>query len=906
MHSTPKVLALRARPGCSDDTTLEESAYREMTMTESGITVVFKTRDEDEDSNQDSENNLFNVSPVDDGDISEEDDMSKKRKLSNSEGTPLAKTIRTEQENIDEKVGIEESKEKERVDAGIEEGENEGDLGFIPSARAGQARGPAETIDKDLEEVGQEQSGERQDMEELEEDHCEDDDDLENLGFTPPARQLAQPSPQTQNKTEPQILTAAENNDNVGDGHDVFDFIDEDEKDKAEKDKPDATQQTPPQEYRQRRQPGVEESWRHIGGVTPGEEKKGSRMDLRVLELLVHTMARDEGIDLAKEILKEDFFVRLVNKYGNVSGSARMASFTSPSYTLKRWREAFCTKVTTKTGKTRAGVHLFEAPQDKETPCRICNKETGEHMADPGQLASELQRATATTPDERQQCEHCQKLFKTRKTLNQHIKKLHPQEPASERGEKDGEGKRNVKDKRCERCDKVVGDKARHLKEFCRRNEDNLAECPHCKGMIVKTKLKEHIKGRLDKATGLMTKKGCEDKHSAGDGGPAMETCPICFKSVKVTYASRHRATFHGGEDQEKFKRKNEETEKPVKQGNPKQIYISRAFFLAALEEAQVKQVEQRSKEDPQPHEIQGLMVSRGLAFTRERGLNLRPPPRFVPRDGNCSYSTIALAKDPSLAVMGLHMEATHLRTSSIAWAIEMIRGLDEEGLQRVRLVATLDQDFEEEAEHLTRDELIQRLQRYAENGEYAGNLGDILLYVLSAFIQAPILVVDVNHANSPLGLFISPRTLFGTEPVTNVPYVAVRLLNHLEALLVPEDAKIPLQEMFAAQEAQEGPGNQISSGGSCGNKDGATGDKNEEGGSRPVESTRVTDTLPAPISTQGDRKTLFSCLPHLSPQFESRIRDLVKDLDSLYTNSPATVRKMEEAQREIQVLYAT
>ena len=364
------------------------------------------------------------------------------------------------------------------------------------------------------------------------------------------------------------------------------------------------------------------------------------------------------------------------------------------------------------------------------------------------------------------------------------------------------------------------------------------------------------------------------------------------------------RATFHGGEDQEKFKRKNEETENPVKQGNPKQVYISRAFFLAALEEAQVKQAEQRSKEDLQPHEIQGLMVSRGLAFTRERGLNLRPPPRFVPRDGNCSYSTIALAKDPSLAVMGLHMEATHLRTSSIDWAIEMIRGLDEEGLQRVRLVATPDQGFEEEAEHLTREELIQRLQRYAENGEYAGNLGDILLYVLSAFIQAPILVVDVNHANSPLGLFISPRTLFGTEPVTNVPYVAVRLLNHLEALLVPEDAKIPLQEMFSAQEAQEGPGNQISSGGSCGNMDGATVDKNEEGGSRPGESTNVTaDTLPAPTSTQGDRKTLFSFLSHLSPQFESRIRDLVKELDSLYINSPATVREMEESQQEIQVV---
>ena len=149
MHSTPKVSALRARPGYSDDTTLEESAYQEMTVTESGNTIVFKTRDEDEVS----ENSLCNVSPLDDG---EEDDMSKKRKLSNSEGAPLAKRICTEKENIDEKVGIEESKEKETVDDGLEEGENEGDHGFIPPAGAGQARGPVETIHKDLEDVSME------------------------------------------------------------------------------------------------------------------------------------------------------------------------------------------------------------------------------------------------------------------------------------------------------------------------------------------------------------------------------------------------------------------------------------------------------------------------------------------------------------------------------------------------------------------------------------------------------------------------------------------------------------------------------------------------------------------------------------------------------------------------------
>ena len=382
-----------------------------------------------------------------------------------------------------------------------------------------------------------------------------------------------------------------------------------------------------------------------------------------------------------------------------------------------------------------------------------------------------------------------------------------------------------------------------------------------------------------------------------------METCPICFKSVKKTYASRHRAKFHAGEDKEKFKRKDEEIKKHVEQGNPKKFFISRDFFLAALEEAQVKQAEQRSKEDLQPHEIQGLMVTRGLDFMRDRAIVLRPPPRLVPMDGNCSFSMIALARDPSLGVLELHMEATRLRTSSIAWAIEMIRTMDEEGLQRVRLIATPDTEFEEEAQHLTREELIERLQTFAQSGEYAGNLGDILLYILSAFIRAPILVVDVNHADSPLGLFVSPRTLFGTEPVTNVPFVGVRLHNHFEELLVPEEAGITLGEMFAAE---EGPGNNICSGGGCSNMDGGKVDRNEAGGSSSVKSPQVTDTLAAPISSQGDRKTLLNVLPHLSPQFESKIRDLVKELDSLYINSPGTVREMEKSQQEIQVAYVT
>ena len=71
-------------------------------------------------------------------------------------------------------------------------------------------------------------------------------------------------------------------------------------------------------------------------------------------------------------------------------------------------------------------------------------------------------------------------------------------------------------------------------------------------------------------------------------------------------------------------------------------------------------------------------------------------------------------------------------------------------------------------------------------------------------------------------------------------------------------------------------------------------------------QSSQSTDTLPGPIPTQGDRKNLLNYLTHLSPQFESKITDLKQELDRVYVNSPATIRDMEEAQREIQVVNGT
>ena len=945
--STPKVSGFRSKPDCFNDTTVEQGNYAEMTTTESGNTVVFKTSGKDEDSN-DSENSLFNVSPVDDGDISEEDDRSKKRKLSDSEGAPLAKSICTHQENISEKVESEERKEKtETVDDGLEKDENMEDLqnlGFIPPARAGQARGPVENISEKVESYERKEKGEGpeetvdNDLEEV-----ENMEDVENLGFFPPARadrepvEVAQPNAKSDvefpkhleempgedsgntivENGDTQVEVVVDNQQKVGEAknkekqsklagsdggnqsakssnnkHNVFDFVEDDlAHAHSAKDQTKQTEQrTPPQEYKARRQPKIESEWREIGGVTPEEGDKRGKKDLKVLEFLVHQLAVEEGIDLSKEQLRENFFMRLVNKYGNVSGSTRMAGFKTSAYPLRLWRENFCVKEKTKFGKVRAGPHLFQYPQESETPCRLCNQQTEEHMGGPDQ--AQLLSANSTTQDESHDCKHCQKHFKTLKILRQHIKKFHAKEASSEMEEK------GTKGNKCDRCGKAdVGDLQRHAKEFCRSNKENLAECPHCKGMIVKTKLKEHIQGWVNKATGKKVKKGCKDKFSSDDKIPEMETCAICLKSFKKTYALQHMRKFHKEMHLSKSKPDQDEVKKPAKH-----VFSSREEYLAALERADLEEATRRSMEEPKPHQQQGMMVDRGLDFMMMLGLHLEPPPTFAPRDGNCSMSSIAIAENPGLGVIETHTEATHLRQGSIAALLQQIRTMDEASLERVRLIATPETSYGEQAVSLTREDLIERLERYADDGEYAGNLGDIIVYALANFTRAPILVVDVNHENRPLGLFVSPRTLFGVEPVTNVPYVMVRHANHFNPLMVPEKARIPLQEMFAAE---EGPSKEICATTSCSNVEKEQGGSGEQGGSMPVQASQDADTLPAPSSTQGDRKRLLSFLRQLAPQFEQQIRELLKQLDSQFVQSPLTIREMEESQQEIQVLPA-
>ena len=49
---------------------------------------------------------------------------------------------------------------------------------------------------------------------------------------------------------------------------------------------------------------------------------------------------------------------------------------------MKKWRDLFATKKISKNGTRVADVHLYEPPQDTQTPCRICNMQEVEDVRD--------------------------------------------------------------------------------------------------------------------------------------------------------------------------------------------------------------------------------------------------------------------------------------------------------------------------------------------------------------------------------------------------------------------------------------------------------------------------------------------------------------------------------------------
>ena len=604
---------------------------------------------------------------------------------------------------------------------------------------------------------------------------------------------------------------------------------------------------TPPSEFKKRRDAADETHWRQLGGSTPDDKEKKKRpgLNLKLLEFLVHKEAKAKGIDLAITPLKPGFFDELVRLYGNVEGGNRLTPWTGTSgpYIMKKWRLIFCTKTTSKHGTKLGGVHIYEPPQVDQTPCNLCNLQATPDMRDT--LLDHLMKApsvensaASSNSDEFVKCPYCEKGFKSPKTLKNHLTVRHPGEKPVNLPVKPQQKVRS----KCPHCNSSVANLGRHVREDCRMQPKNLVECPHCFAKVPRLRFKEHLNGRTNKATGVVTKKGCIEKQrerSAKEEKVAPVTrCEECGKNVTQKYLPEHKRLFHrefkllvndpdrkdsAGPGPETAPRAVEtfpnlpngvqsclstREKQPVKDqqsaklnGVPKRpnIFYTREQWIHAVNEASYKLAQENSKKDA--HLNQADMSRKGIQYMDQFGIRAVTPcrsstgePRFAPTDGDCLFSTVVILENPDLSDDETKEAATNLRISTVGEALHLFPNLSAEKKEQLRQACSgLASPDDERDVPLTDEEVAALLSTYMQNGEYGDNMGDVLCYLLASHLQATLLVINVAGMTA---YFVDPN-IFNHELSSKEIYVLVQGGEHYEGLILPRESKIQLEELY-------------------------------------------------------------------------------------------------------------
>ena len=551
-----------------------------------------------------------------------------------------------------------------------------------------------------------------------------------------------------------------------------------------------APMRTPPEVFKGRRDPEVEQRWRQAGGHTPDQSEDKSKrygsFDPDLLRMLVHMLAKSRKIDLSKEPLKPGFFKELVRLYGDVpnTNSAKLAPYRSHEYIQKKWRQLFCTKKVSKSGLVQADVHKFEHPQENGIPCQLCNEQPDDQTPD---LRDHMLQRLADQVSGRERRE----MTETSAPSVEQQKAKGQKEP-------------------CPDCHRDVADLKRHLKENCRANPNNLLECPQCKMMILKRSLPEHLYGRLDK-TGTVINQPCKGNNEGGKSKKVRCTiCGILVKDLRRHTKERHekkgqpvqssksvggkRPAESAAGDTIRDAKKKKQGESPLPQEPKQTIQMSPADILRTFEDWIYKYQQRKSME-----EVSGInqeeMIMEAIRFMENAlGITMSRAPFTIDLDGDCLYNCLAFIANPHLSKEENSQMGTTLRWTVMEEAIEMIRTMPGDRLQPILLAAAGD----DSGELLTREELLAMLERYRENGQWEGALGDLIPQLCASFTRTPLFVIWIDlDNNQTTGYFVNPAHVFDQPEYESVPRVVVRMNDHYEPLLLPGEANEALKAIY-------------------------------------------------------------------------------------------------------------
>ena len=192
----------------------------------------------------------------------------------------------------------------------------------------------------------------------------------------------------------------------------------------------------------------------------------------------------------------------------------------------------------------------------------------------------------------------------------------------------------------------------------------------------------------------------------------------------------------------------------------------------------------------------QEMAILEGINFMEDAlGITLTRPPFTVETDGDCLLNATAMDTSINRTIRQNAEHGTDLRQIIFTEAIEKVKTM---AFEKMQLLQGAGGAF-------SREHLVHLLEIYSENGQWSGNLGDLMPQIVSSFINTPLFVIAINPDNNQTrGYFVNPSHLFDMDEHNSVPIVLVRQDNHYNRLLVPEQAEDALTLIYKQAEPGE------------------------------------------------------------------------------------------------------
>ena len=239
--------------------------------------------------------------------------------------------------------------------------------------------------------------------------------------------------------------------------------------------------------------------------------------------------------------------------------------------------------------------------------------------------------------------------------------------------------------------------------------------------------------------------------------------------------------------------------------GVPPQILVQQHVHAASIKqnrlcrnsaEVEFEQIMEKAKAISRSETADCLHVTKliplGISYAASLGILCRWPSlpingnEIVPMNGNCIWTCFIHTNNPTLRGANLEQAVWDLRVRAVGTFIDRLKLFNEEQWKILQAIATGDGKVT-----LSREKIRQEMEKYMENGEYSGNLGDIILNIAASFSQQPVLVIEVKDCKVTNAHWVDPNEIFGGENKSlGFPVVILKQLNHCEVIPIAGEAK--------------------------------------------------------------------------------------------------------------------